>query len=626
MDMSTIKFSFGERPGEIGRWPFRVAILAEFIPREYETGKPDTRIFHHPVDKDNFNEVMARAGMRLEFDIKNPLSDDPKELHIRLPLNVIKAFRPDYIVQAIPELKNLSEIRALLEELGQRKLRLAEFKERIKRHQLLPELSEKIAVALRPPAKAKKKPKRPHAPPAAKRPTPKDSDALDSILEMVEIDDETETKTEARQKVEEALDDFLDTGKAAGEVFDRAATKRAVTEVDALLNRAVNAILHFPEFRRVEAVWRGLKFLVDQTDFRKNIRLEIINADKDHLRDVFAKDIYQIEYDAQSEVPLAAVVAAYEFDSLAPDIDLLRDLVQKAAEIPVVVITSLSGSFLGLEKASDLSKSPYLVTLLGSPDYAKYNGLREDPSSRWLALVYNRFLLRYLYGQDGWRVNSFEMRESAAAESDLLWGNPVWALASLMTRSYARTGWSTEIAGRRDGGVIENLPVRSYVLPNGEKANLPLEAPVPDRRIEEFDRCGIIPLLCDINSDTAYILAAPSAHRPLHDSDTRKAEVNAFMASLPYQMYTGEIARFINRNLADLTSGLDTAEIETRFTRALAAFNVARDEQGNPGPVSVQIEESSAKPGQKDLVISVSSPPRVLHGRAAVQMSLPLRI
>ncbi len=627
MEMDTVKFSFGERPEETGRWPFRLAVLAEFLPRVYETGKPDARFFHHAVDKDNFNETMAKAGMRLEFDVENPLSDQPRKLHVDLALNVMKAFRPERIVEAVPQLKNLVGIRALLEEFGQRKLSVADFKERLKEHQLLPELSERITAALRPPGKPRKKANKPAPPPpAATKPPTGTDDAVDSILEMVDVSDEATTRTREREKLEAALDDFVGADRAKEEAFDAAAVRKTISLLDSLLGRAVNVILHHAEFKRVEALWSGLKFLVEQTDFRKNARLEIINAEKDKLGEAFARNIYQVEYDAQSEVPLAAVIAAYEFDTRPPDMDLLRELAQKAGEIPLVIITSVGASFFGLERAAQLNELPLLSTLLESPEYAKYDGLRRDPSSRWLALGFNRFLLRYAYGEEGRRIKSFDLRESTTADADYLWGNPVWLLASLMSRSHARVGWPTEISGRHNGGAIADLPLRSILLPNGEEANLPLEAIVPDRRLEEFDRTGIIPLLSDINNDSAYILIVPSVHRPMHDPDPAKAEKNAFMASLPYQMYAGEIARFINRKLAEFVSGAGASEIEARFARALEAFNVARDEKAEPGRVKVHVEESSTRPGQRDLVIHVASPRRVLHGRAELQMSLPLRV
>lgn len=622
--MSTIKFSFGEPGAQAGRSPLRLALMAEFLPRDYETGKPLTRSLHLPVDKDNFNEAMVKAGMRLRFDIKNPLAGTPKELHVDLPLNLIKALRPDNIVRTIPELKSLLEVREMLVEVKQRARTVADFAVRVAAYDLPPKVAEAIAAALQPPRKGKKK-AAPAPPPPKAKPAPKDSDTIENILDMIETGQEQTETTETGSKIKDVLEDYLRGDKPPSEKINVAAVQKAITEADTILGRGIDAIIHHPEFRRVERLWRGLKYLVDQTNFRKNIKLEIINADRDHVLEIFNTEIHQPEFDALSEAPLAAVILAYEFDAATPDIELLRELSRKAAEIPLVVLGSVGASFFGLDNAAKLDSLPYLNTLLESPEFVKFNGLRDDPTSRWLALGFNRFLLRFPYGHEGWAIKSFDYRESIGGKEDYAWGNPVWGLASLMTRSYEKTGWATQIGGRSAGSTLENLAVHPFALPNGDTINIPLETIIPDRRLQEFDQNGIIPLLCDSNSDDAYFLAEPSVHRPRHDADAARAEQNAFMASLPYQMYAGEVARFINRRYSELTSGAGAAEIEAHFAQALAAFNITREEPGQPGRIKTRVAESPTTPGKQELTIEISSPPQILHGRAVIQMSLPLR-
>ena len=188
MENSTISFSFGERSGETDRWPLRLAVAAEFLPRVYETGKPDSRFFRSPVDKSDFKEVMAKAGLRLRFDIKNPLAGQPKEWNIDLTLTDPKSFRPENIAESVPQLKDLLGVRSILSELAQRKLTVADFRERIKAFQLLPELSEGISSALSPAKKAEPKAAKPApAPPPPKEPPPSGGGSLDSILDMVDI-------------------------------------------------------------------------------------------------------------------------------------------------------------------------------------------------------------------------------------------------------------------------------------------------------------------------------------------------------------------------------------------------------------------------------------------------------
>jgi type VI secretion system protein ImpC len=623
--MSTIKFSLDEPAAQAGRPPLRLAVLAEFMPRVYESGQPDEHVFRFPVDKDNFNETMAKAGLRLKFDIKNPLGPAPKELHIDLPLNLIKALRPDNIVRTVPAMRSLLEVRELLVEVAQRSRTLADFAVRVASHDQLPQHpAEAIAAILSPPRKGTGK--TPPAPPPAKsKPRTSGADVVDNILDMIDTGDDQTPPVESGLTIKAALDEYIRGDRKPAAKVNIAAVQKAITALDEALGRGVDAIIHHPEFKRVERLWRGLKFLIDQTDFRKDIKLEIINAHQDNLPAVFTGEIHQPEYEGLSETPLAAALLIYEFTAANPDIDLLRTLAGQVAEIPLVVFGSVGGSFFGLENAGLMLTAPSLSSLLDGPGYIKFNGLRDEPASRWLALAFNRFQLRFPYGHEGWAIKSFGYREQITAWEDITWGNPVWGLAANMTRSYAQSGWPTQIARRETGRMLENLPVHALALPDGEAVTVPLETIITDQRLQEFDKNGIIPLLCDINMDSAYILAAPSVYRPRHDADANKAEMNALMASLPYQLYAGDIARTINRRYNELTSGAPAAECESRVAQMLAAHNVTRDDPGIPGRITTRTARSTTDPNKLELALEINSPPGILHGRAVVRMSLPLR-
>jgi len=621
MDKGTIEFSLGAKGELAGRWPLRLAVMGEFRPRQYETGEPDGTYFRHQIDKETFDEVVKKSGLQLTFDIPNPLGNSPKELHIDYPIETIKSFHPDEIVAAIPECSGLLNARRIMNDLVFRKTTPDKVGSELKTLSLPVSALEKISAALLPPQKTETAPE-PEKPQAAPTPSPKqDGGAIDSILDMVDIGAQADESESRKRQIENAISDIVSNGQSSTPPVNVAAANEAISFIDLLLNKTMNVIVHHPEFQRLESLWRGLKFLVDRSDFRKGIYLEIVNCPKSQLWPVFSEKVYPPEYDGHSQVPLAGIIFTDEFEQHAPDIELLRNLTEKAADIPVMLIGAAGFTFFGIEQEEQFDKLPLLTTLMESPDYAKYDGFRSEQTSRWLTLCFNRFLLRDTYGENGQKTKSFAFEESIGHREDYLWGSPVWATASCLTRSQALTGWPSNISGRQDGS-LDNLPVRPLTLANGEEVNLPLEVVTSDRRLEEFDRIGIIPLVCEMNSDMAYILASPTVNRPMHDSDSGKAEMKAFMSSAPFQLYAGEIARFINRNLMDFVSGGNDQSIEQELTRALQAFNIARDDEGNPGPVSVNIGQD----GQQRVVsISVQSPRKVAHGRAIVQMAIPLR-
>src|SRR3569832_1027723 len=57
--------------------------------------------------------------------------------------------------------------------------------------------------------------------------------------------------------------------------------------INLLLGKQIDAILHHPVFQMLESAWRGLQFLVDRTDFRRNVHIEVLDVSKETLRQDF---------------------------------------------------------------------------------------------------------------------------------------------------------------------------------------------------------------------------------------------------------------------------------------------------------------------------------------------------
>ncbi len=91
------------------------------------------------------------------------------------------------------------------------------------------------------------------------------------------------------------------------------------------------------EFQKVESLWRGTWFVVQRTDFRKNVRIELLDISKEHLRQDFDdspeiiqsglyRHTYIQEYDTPGGEPVASLISSYEFDNSPQDIALLRNI------------------------------------------------------------------------------------------------------------------------------------------------------------------------------------------------------------------------------------------------------------------------------------------------------------
>ena len=146
---------------------------------------------------------------------------------------------------------------------------------------------------------------------------------------------------------------------------------------------------------------------------------------------------------------------------------------------------SVGASFFGQESAAEVTRIPHLRAHLDTPGFVKWDSFRGVESSRWLGAAFNRFLLRNSYEPASARL-AFPFHETG----DGLWGDPVWAIGSLLVRSFSRTGWCGHITGVRGGGVLEDLPVRDFALPSGDVRQIPLESVFLRGREDDFYGAG----------------------------------------------------------------------------------------------------------------------------------------
>ena len=151
-----------------------------------------------------------------------------------------------------------------------------------------------------------------------------------------------------------------------GEVerVDKALVDSAIAELDRRMSDQLNAILHHEDFQKLEASWRGLKFLVDRTEFRRNIKLEILNVSKEDLAADFEdvpepiqsglfKHVYVQEYDQPGGQPIGAIIGNYEFENRPPDLGLLRNLSKIAAACHAPFIGGVGAAVLRQEDRGD---------------------------------------------------------------------------------------------------------------------------------------------------------------------------------------------------------------------------------------------------------------------------------
>ncbi len=218
---------------------------------------------------------------------------------------------------------------------------------------------------------------------------------------------------------------FLERLRQSGqkvEKLDKTLIDHHIAELDYQISCQLDAVMHHEQFQAVESLWRGLKHLVDNTDYRQNVKTEILDISKDDLRQDFedAPEIIQTglywhtyvnEYDQPGGEPIAAVISAYEFDASAQDVALMRNISKVSAAAHMPFIGSAGPKFFLKNSMEDVAAIKDIGNYFDRAEYIKWKSFRDTDDSRYLGLVMPRVLGRLPYGPDTVPVRSFNYIE-----------------------------------------------------------------------------------------------------------------------------------------------------------------------------------------------------------------------
>ena len=388
---------------------------------------------------------------------------------------------------------------------------------------------------------------------------------LNPVSELSDLnvwqDNQAMSDATADERVTAAMQVFLTRLKISGakvDKLDKNLLDHHIAELDRQISRQLDAVMHHDEFQKVESAWRGLKSLVDKTDFRQNVKIEVLDVSKDDLRQDFedAPEIiqsglylqtYVAEYDTPGGEPIGAVISAYEFDASAQDIALLRNLSKVAASAHMPFIGSVGPQFFLKDSMEEVAAIKDIGNYFDRAEYIKWKSFRDTDDSRYIGLTMPRVLGRLPYGPDTVPVRSFNYIEEVKGpdHDKYLWTNASFAFAANMVQSFISNGWCVQIRGPQAGGAVQDLPIHLYDLGTGNQVKIPSEVMIPETREFEFANLGFIPLSYYKNRDYACFFSANSTQKPAL-YDTADATANSRInARLPYIFLLSRIAHYL---------------------------------------------------------------------------------
>lgn len=394
-----------------------------------------------------------------------------------------------------------------------------------------------------------------------------------------------------------------------------------IADLDKKLGMQVDQILHNPELQKLESAWRGMMFLVKNTNFRENIKIGFMNATKDDLLSDFQdspditksglyKTAYSSEYGQFGGQPWGAMISNFDFGPGQEDVALLTSVASIAAMAHAPFIGSAGASFFGLQDFAKLPDLKDLSSIFEMPQYEMWNGFRDNDDSRNVGLVMPHFLLRTPYGDNTIPSKKFVYNEDVSGgNSNFLWGNASFAFASRLTASFADYRWCANIIGPQGGGEVDGLPVYTYEAMGTLQAKIPTEVLISERREFELSEQGFIALTMRKDTNNASFFSANSAQKTKFYGNTPEgkiAETNYKLGTqLPYMFIVDRLAHYLkvlqrenigtwkeksdiqdelNKWISQYVADMEAPTAEVRSQRPLRQASITvEDVDGDPG-------------------------------------------
>ena len=395
-----------------------------------------------------------------------------------------------------------------------------------------------------------------------------------------------------------------------------------IAEIDAKLTEQINHILHHADFQQMEGAWRGLNYLISNTESDEMLKIRVQNISKKELgkelkkykgtawdQSPIFKQIYEQEYGQFGGEPYGCLVGDFYFDHSPQDVELLSNMAQISAASHCPFISAADSSVMQMDSWQELSNPRDLTKIFQTPEYAAWRSLRDSEDARYLCMTMPRTLSRLPYGTKTDPVDEFDFEEdtNGADHRKFAWQNSAYAMAVNINRSFKEYGWCSRIRGIESGGAVQELPVYSFPTDDGgADMKCPTEIAISDRREAELAKNGFMPLIHKKNSDMAAFIGAQSLQKPV-EYDDPDATANANLAArLPYLFATCRFAHYLKCIVRDKVGSFkERADMErwlgdwilnyvdgdpenssetTKAEKPLAAAEVRVQEvEGNPG-------------------------------------------
>ena len=402
-------------------------------------------------------------------------------------------------------------------------------------------------------------------------------------------------KTLAKQALESVVQHSNDTYQTIEAI---------IAEIDKKLSDQVNEIIHHQDFKELESAWRGLHYLVNNTETNHLLKIRFMPLSKKELsknlkkfkgvmwdQSPIFKKIYEEEYGQFGGEPFGCLVGDYHFDHGAQDVEILTEMAKISAASHCPFITGANPSLMQMDSWQELSNPRDITKIFQNTEYAAWRSLRQSDDARYLGLALPRFMVRLPYSAKENPVDDFNFEEVTNGHEDYSWVNAAYAMAVNINRSFNEYGWCTSIRGVESGGVVEELPTHTFETDDGGVDLIcPTEIAISDRREAELSNNGLMPLIYRKNSNLAAFIGAQSLQQPAEYHDVDATANSKLSARLPYLFACCRFAHYLKCIVRDKIGSFREREEMERWLNDWLMNYVDGD------PVNSSQEMKSRKP------------------------------
>jgi type VI secretion system protein ImpC len=422
----------------------------------------------------------------------------------------------------------------------------------------------------------------------------KEPNLLDSIINDSHMVRETSQKSWAKEIISEFAKEVME-GQIRVSKDTEAMINARIAELDRLISLQLNEIMHHDNFQKLEASWRGLNYLVQQSETSERLKIKVLNLQKKELlkdmekapefdQSALFKKIYEEEFGMFGGHSYGVILGDYEFSFTPQDMLLLEKISEVAAAAHAPFISAASPKMFNWESFTELGGPRDLSKIFTAAEYVKWKSFRESEDSRYVGLTLPHILMRLPYGTETIPVEEFNFEEDVDGtdHKKYLWGNAAYALGTRLTDAFAKYGWCAAIRGVEGGGLVNGLPSHTFKTDEGEVAlKCPTEIAITDRREKEFADMGFVPLVHCKNTDYAAFFSTQSANKPRrYDSDL--ANANARLSSqLQYLMAVCRFAHYLKSMMRDKIGSFMSRDQAEKFLNNWISKYVVLDDSAN---------------------------------------------